>query len=136
MANIQEITPFLHVPNLSQALDLFTRVLRFEVRFSMSNYAYLECGEAAVRILEEPGRVAPMQGESRMTVYIDVRDVDALYAELLPELRTLQDGDVQAPMDQSWGQREFHVRLPDGHWLAYGQPSRPDPALQRTSGVL
>lgn len=49
MANIQQITPFLHVPNLPQALDLFTHVPRFEVKFSMSNYAYLECAEAAAR---------------------------------------------------------------------------------------
>ena len=133
MANIQQITPFLHVPNLPQALDLFTRVLRFKVKFSMSNYAYLECAEAAVRILEEPGRTAPLQGEARMTVYVDVRDVDALYADLLPELRTLPEGDVQAPIDQHWDQREFHIRLPDGHWLAFGQPSRANPALQRTA---
>ena len=91
----------------------------------MTNYAYLECGEAALRILEEPGRAAPAQGEARMTVYIDVRDVDALYLELLLELETLPVGHVHAPMDQEWDQREFHVRLPDGHWMAFGQPVSP-----------
>ncbi len=88
----------------------------------MENYAYLECGAAAVRILEEAGRAAPAQGQARITVYIDVRDVDALYAELLPELSTLPAGDVHGPIDEPWDQRELHVRLPDGHWLAFGQP--------------
>lgn len=122
MSNILQITPFLHVDNLAQALDLFTRVLRFEVKFSQSDYAYLEHGPVALRILEEPGRPTALGGKARMTVYIDVRDVDALYAELLPELRSLPAGDVEPPSDKPWNQRELHVRLPDGDWLAFGQP--------------
>jgi hypothetical protein len=125
LSNIQQVTPFLHVPSLVDALDLFTRVLRFEVKFRQTNFAYLESGEAALRILEEAGRAAPALGEARMTVYIDVRDVDALYTELLPELETLPADHVHAPIDQEWNQREFHVRLPDGHWMAFGQPVRP-----------
>jgi hypothetical protein len=99
MSNILQATPFLHVPNLAQALDLFTRVLRFEIKFRIGNYAYLEGGQAAVRILEEPGRAAPVPGAARITAYIDVRDVDALYAELPPELITLPAGPVHAPID-------------------------------------
>lgn len=125
MTNLRQITPFLHVPDMAAALDLFTRVLRFETKFRLDNYAYLENGDVAVRILEEPDRVMPAPGEkTRLTVYIDVRDVDALYAELKPGLMTLPPGDVHAPIDQSWNQRELHVRLPDGQWLAFGQPVR------------
>ena len=129
MTNLLQVTPFLHVPSLAQALDLFTRVLRFEIRFRMTDYAYLEREGAAIRILEEPDRAPPSaEDKARMTVYVDVRDVDALYAELLPELSTLRPGDVQAPKDQHWDQREFQVRLPDGQWLAFGQPApRPSP---------
>lgn len=116
----------LHVPDLTQALDLLTRVLRFKVLFRMDNYAFLDNSGAGLRILEECGRPAPAPGEkTRVTVYIDVSDVDALYSELLPELMTLPKGDVQAPRDQSWNQREFQVRLPDGQWLTYGQPIKP-----------
>lgn len=122
MADIFQATPFLHVPDLAQAVDFFTRILRFEVKFSISNYVYMERGNAGIRILEERGRKSKGPGEARVSVYVDVRDVDALYAELLPELRTLKGGDVQAPADQSWGQREFQVRLPDGHWLTFGMP--------------
>ncbi|MFN8179803.1 MAG: VOC family protein [bacterium] len=125
MSNIVQITPLLHVPDLARALDFFSRVLRFEVRFRVSGYAYLENGEAAVRILEERGRATPVRGQVCVTVYIDVRDVDALYAELLPALSTLPEGDVHAPIDQPWNQRELQVRMPDGHWLAFGQPVRP-----------
>lgn len=129
MPAIQQVTPFLHVPDLAEALDRLTRVLGFEIKFSVSGYAYLVCGNAALRVLEEPGRRPPAQGAARTTVYIDVREVDTLYAELLPRLSTLPEGDVHAPIDQPWNQREFLVRLPDGHWLAYGQPMTPSPIL-------
>jgi hypothetical protein len=96
--SILQATPFLHVPGFATALDFFTRVLRFEVKFRMSNYAYLEWEHAAIRILEEPSRPLPTNEKVRMAVYIDVRDVDALYAELLPvahaarRRRTRSDG--------------------------------------------
>jgi hypothetical protein len=57
-----------------------------------------------------------------MTVYLDVDGVDALFEELRPRLETLAEGDWLPPMDKSWHQRELHVRLPDGHWLAIGEP--------------
>jgi catechol 2,3-dioxygenase-like lactoylglutathione lyase family enzyme len=127
MVTLFQITPFLLVPDMEQALDLFTRVLRFEVKWSMSNYRYLEWGEVALRILEEPSCAAADADRDRVAAYIDVSDVDALYAELLPELKTLPRGDVRAPINQTWKQREFQVRLPDGRWLAFGQPVREEP---------
>lgn len=122
MADLHQITPFLHVPDLPEALRLLTEVLRFEVRYQEAGYAYLVWERAALRVLEEPGRRLPGPGEPRMTMYLDVPEVDALYAALRPGLDTLDRRDLMPPRNQPWGQREFHVRLPDGHWLAFGAP--------------
>ena len=122
MTNLLQATPFLHVPDLAHALDLFTRVLRFTIRYRLANYAYLEREGAAIRILEEPDRRLQLEKKARVTVYIDVTDVDALYSELAGELSKLPEGDVEPPIDQSWNQRELQVRLPDGQWLTFGQP--------------
>jgi len=124
MPRVHQVTPFLHVPDFEQALDLMTRVLRFEVKFLREEwrYAYLEWEGAGLRLLEERGRARAEPGvDARMTVYLDVADVDALYEELRPGLETLPEGDFWPPGDKKWGQRELHVRLPDGHWLALGQ---------------
>lgn len=56
-----------------------------------------------------------------MTVYVDMNDIDGLYASLKPRLDTLPAGDVDPPRDKPWKQREFMVRLPDGDWIAFGQ---------------
>jgi len=114
----------LQVPDFSIAFKFFTEILGFSAPFRLGNYAYLELEGAGVRILEERGRPPVELENARTTIYFDVRDVDALYAELKPRLAALPGGDVQGPRDQHWNQRELQVRLPDGNWLTFGQPSR------------
>jgi catechol 2,3-dioxygenase-like lactoylglutathione lyase family enzyme len=124
MSNIVHVTPFLLVPELDAALDFFTRVLGFTIPFQVANYAYLTLDTAGMRLLAERDVTPVTREHARTTVYIDVRDVDALYAELQPRLATLPADDVQAPVNQDWGMRELSVRMPDGHWLTFGQPTQ------------
>ncbi len=124
MSNIVHVTPFLLVPDLDAALDFFTRVLRFAVPFRMENYAYLALDAAGLRLLAERTATPVAREHARTTVYIDVHDVDALYAELQARLATLPTEDVQPPVNQDYGMRELSVRMPDGHWLTFGQPVR------------
>lgn len=52
----------------------------------------------------------------------DVRDVDALYAELKRKRDTLPPEDVHGPADKPYHQRELLVLAPDGDLIAFGQP--------------
>jgi len=122
MSNIVHVTPFLLVSDLDAALDFFTRVLGFTVPYQVAIYAYLALDAAGLRLLAERTATPVTREHARTTVYIDVNDVDALYAELQPRLATLPADDVQAPVNQDWGMRELSVRMPDGHWLTFGQP--------------
>ena len=124
MSNIVHVTPFLLVPDLDTALDFFTRVLGFAAPFQMENYAYLALETAGLRLLAERSATPVKREHARTTVYIDVRDLDSLYAELQPRLVALPAEDVQAPVNQRWGMREFSVRMPNGHWLTFGQDVR------------
>jgi catechol 2,3-dioxygenase-like lactoylglutathione lyase family enzyme len=121
MANFIQITPFITVENLEQAITFFTGILGFELRFRARDYAYLHRETVGFRLIEQSaGNPAPA-GNRRFAYYIDVRDVDALYAELKPKLNTLPAGDVYGPVDQSYGQRELLVLAPDGNLIAFGQ---------------
>ena len=73
------------------------------------------------RLLQEIGPQPASPGNRRFAHYIDVRDVDGLYAELKPKLDTLPTGDVHGPADKSYGQRELIVLAPDGNLLVFGQ---------------
>lgn len=120
-SNIIQITPFMHVADLEQALAFFTDILGFTTTFRMSNYAYVKLGSAAIRILEHSKDSRPPPGDRRFAYYVDVRDVDALYSERKPKLDALPEGDVYGPVDQHYGQRELLVMAPDGNLIVFGQ---------------
>jgi hypothetical protein len=119
--NLVQITPFLHVPDLSSTLAFFCETLPFVVTFRLPNYAYIEFDGHGVRVMEERTRTLQADGKARVTVYIDVRDIDALHAKLTPLLAKLPADRVEPLMNKHYGQREFQVRMPDGDWITFGQ---------------
>ena len=123
MTDVFQITPFLHVRDIEGALAFFCDTLGFERTHRHSNYAYIELGGCGLRLLEEPGRVLNADGKPRVTVYIDVSDVDLLHSRLAGALSGLPADRVEPLMDRPYGQREFQVRMPDGDWLTFGQPA-------------
>lgn len=126
MTNFQQVTPFLHVPDLQKALDFFTDLLGFAVLFREANYAYVHRETVGFRLMEaEPGCAPEPHGG--FAYYIDVRDVDALYAELKPKLDALPPEHVHGPADKPYRQRELLVRAPDGNLIAFGM-AMPDVA--------
>jgi catechol 2,3-dioxygenase-like lactoylglutathione lyase family enzyme len=124
MSNFIQITPFMHVDDLERALTFFNEILGFETQFRMANYAYVHRETAGFRILEQTGADGAPPGNRRFAYYIDVRDVDQLYAELKPKLDTLPKADVYGPVNQTYGQRELLVLAPDGNLIAFGQAIR------------
>lgn len=118
MIQFEQVTPFMHVPDLGEALDFFTDVLGFKVLFRLPDYAYIQREAVGFRLLDASG--CPPRGDGRFAYYVDVRDVDALYAELKPKLAALPPGHVHGPEDKDYGQRELLVRAPDGDLIAFG----------------
>lgn len=121
MANLFRITPFMHVPDLDEALLFFVERLGFACPFRTVNYAYIKREAAVFRLLQNVGDDGAPPGNRRFCYYIDVEDLDALHAELKPKLVGLNDGDVHGPVDQIYGQRELMIVAPDGNLLVFGQ---------------
>ena len=121
MGNFVQITPFIHVPDLKAAISFFEELLGFDTSEQGGGYAYLEREGIGVRLLQNHGKDGAPPGNRRFAYYIDVRDVDALHAELKPKLDQLPHGDVHGPADKSYGQRELLVLGPDGNLIAFGQ---------------
>lgn len=121
MSNFIQITPFMHVADLAAALRFFTEILGFKIFLRAHDYAYIEREGVGFRLLEQTGPDGAPPGNRRFAYYIDVRDVDLLYAELKPKLDTLPKGDVHGPADKPYCQRELVVLAPDGNLIAFGQ---------------
>jgi len=121
VSNFIQVTPFMVVDDIERALTFFTDILGFETLLRYPNYAYVHRETAGFRLLEQKGPEGAPPGNRRFAYYIDVRDVDRLYAELKPKLDTLPPGDVHGPADKHYRMRELLVLAPDGNLLAFGQ---------------
>jgi catechol 2,3-dioxygenase-like lactoylglutathione lyase family enzyme len=122
--NFIQVTPFMHVPDIEAALRFFEDILGFKTLFRDGTYAYVHRETVGFRLLQNHGNDGAPPGNRRFCYYIDVRDVDALYAELKPKLDTLPSKDVHGPADKPYNQRELLVLAPDGNLIAFGQPIR------------
>jgi len=118
--NFIQVTPFMIVDDLERALAFFVDLLDFEVQYRVHDYAYVQRETAGFRIWQQTGKDAAPAGTRRFAYYIDVHDVDRLYAELKPKLDLFPPGDVHGPEDKHYGQRELLILAPDGNLLAFG----------------
>ena len=127
MPNFYQITPFMHVRELEPAVAFFRDLLGFAVPFQVHNYAYVEREGCAVRIWAHDDVVLATPPGRNFRYYIDVRDVEAIYAELKPKLDKLPPGDVHGPADKHYGQRELLILAPDGDLVCFGQAIQSPP---------
>ena len=123
MSNLIQTTPFMHVPiaEFESAVQFFRELLGFTEHLHVRDYAYLERDGCGIRIWGRENAADAPRGLRNFRYYYDVRDVDALYAELKPKLDTLPPRDVHGPEDKHYGQRELLILAPDGDLVCFGQ---------------
>jgi len=120
--NTYQITPFMHVVDVDEAVRFLVDVLGFTAVINEGGYAYLEREGAALRVLghkNDPDEAGTPHGG--FAYYIDVRDVAEVLEQIGPSLKTLPEGHVCGPVDQPYGQRELMIRGPDGNLIVFGQ---------------
>ena len=80
-------------------------------------------GRGAVTLFLDQSRNGTIPKNQYWAAYIYVDDVDTLHAEFLDKNVDITRGIEEMPH----GCREFDVRDPDGHLIAFGQDIRPGP---------
>lgn len=123
MGKIIQITPCIHVQDFEGAVRFFVELLGFTPVIHGDDYAYVQRETAGIRVLKAstaPGEL-PGPGTRAFRYYIDVRDVDAIYAELKSRIDAWPGGEIHGPVDQRYGQREVMVLAPDGDLVVFGQ---------------
>lgn len=119
--NFLQTTGFMHVRELEPAVAFFRDLLGFTAYIHVHDYVYLEREGCGIRIWAHPNHGVIPEGHRNFRYYFDVRDVDALYAELKPKLDLLPKGDVHGPANKHYGQRELLILAPDGDLVCFGQ---------------
>lgn len=132
MATLSQITPFFVVQDLEAAVRFFRDALGFTLWVRYDGYAYLQRDRAGVRLLQREAPPLEPEPQGWMHAYLDVEDVDALWAEFRARLREELRNNPDGPRDQTYGQREFTVFGPEGLTLFFGQKIfRDRPAWER-----
>ena len=120
---IEDAVAIIPVRDVTSTMDFYADVLGFERRFVSddASFAIAVHGAAAIHFVATDDRAALEATANNMSVYLWVRSLDQLYADLKPRLDQLGTGRVRAPFDQAYGMREFHVKDPDGCLLLFGE---------------
>lgn len=109
MSLIQDVTPLVPVGDIEAASRFLQDCFGFEERFRVEGHAYLASGSGAVRLINAPPDADLNDPAWQIAIYMDVADVDALYAAHQSALEALPEGHLRAPFDRDYGQREFHA---------------------------
>ena len=121
---VADITPVVPVSDLDAAVVFFRDTLGFEIGHRFDGFAYVSRDGRGLRLIAADGPGVNMDDPARqMGVYVDVVELDALYASMEAALSTV---DVRPPFDQPYGQREFHVYY-EGLQLIFGETARSAP---------
>ena len=120
---IEDAVAIVPVRDIEAAVDFYADILGFERRFVSDDksFAITVHGDAAIHFVRTDDADALHATANNISIYLWVRQLDALYATLEARLDELPEGRVRAPFDQPYGMREFHVKDPDGCLLLFGE---------------
>ena len=119
-----QITPFVPCSSLQKQIGFYADCLGFKIGYQADNYAFLHRDDVAIRLIEVDETIDLSHPEREGSFYIDVQNIDALYAQMRPKLDTLPANRVRAPFNQDYGQREFHVADEDCTLIFFGEGIR------------
>ena len=115
--------PLIKVKNISRAVDFYTRILDFELK-----YPDEELNVFCVSLINGDSEflLTETDGIFGISVMVMVGEVDRLYRKYLERgliLPHKEDSPVhEHPINQSWGLREFYVTDEDGNTLRFATP--------------
>jgi uncharacterized glyoxalase superfamily protein PhnB len=126
-AQLRDVSPVLLVTNVTASADYYRDKLGFSVEgFWGEPPMFSIVMRDGLRVmLNQVGagdRIYPNGGyDGRYSVYLSVSDADVLHAEAAANGADI----VCPPDDMPYMMREFSVRDPDGHLLAFGHDITP-----------
>jgi len=115
-AELMRALPVLPVTDLKAASTFYREHLGFDVLFDMGNYAGVGRGPIEIHLDASSPKAAPS-----VSCRIDVRGVDALYAEIEPKGVVKTDEKLET---KPWGLRQFSVLDASGNRITFAERVR------------
>lgn len=118
--------PVLEVADVERSAAFYADMLGFVAHGMWGNegeppgFCIVQRGAVTIA-LDRSGQPRPAPNNQYWAAYVYVTDVNALHAELKAKGVDI----VRGPEDAPYGCRDFDVRDPDGHLIAFGQDLEP-----------
>ena len=123
MMQFRQVTPLIVVSDIPKAVAFLSDCLGFTAEVLRDGYAYLTRDNAALRLLAAAPDFDIEDPKRQQSCYIDVEDVDAIFAAHRDQLEKLPASHLRQPFDQDYGQREFHF-IYESLLIFVGEPIR------------
>ena len=108
----------LAVKDLSVSAEYFKAKLGFDLDFTAPGWEFLSFGDFKLMLGECSDALwAHETGDHSWFAHCVVENVDQVYDEFIARGAEI----TSHPRNQPWGIREFTVKTPDGHRIAFGQ---------------
>ncbi|MEM6667346.1 MAG: VOC family protein, partial [Pseudomonadota bacterium] len=120
--NLRYGATIVPVRDVARSLDFYVNTLGFTCLFG-GPHAPVTCvqrGPVTLQLQPSTDEDVLAVTANHIAVYVEVGDLDGLWAELAPRLAGLAEGRVREPFTQPYGMREFHVKDPDGMLMFFG----------------
>jgi uncharacterized glyoxalase superfamily protein PhnB len=119
MARLEGTRHILAVRDLHTATEFYTNALGFQRDFGdgSDGWSWLSRDNFRVGLGECTDAVPARElGDHSYVAYVNVDDIDGLYADLLSRGAPIKT----PPETKPWGMREFALQTPDGHRMTFG----------------
>lgn len=108
----------LAVKDLALSAAYFKETLGFDLNFTAPGWEFLTFGDFKVMLGECPDALwAHETGDHSWFAHALIENVDEVYEELIGRGAEI----ISKIENKPWGIREFAVKTPDGHRIAFGQ---------------
>ena len=108
----------LAVQNLKASADYYIGELGFSSRWAGDGWHFVSRGNITLMLGECADEIPARDiGDHSYFGYFEVTGIDRLYWEY----RSRNVEIIRELGDMPWGQREFGIRTPDGHRIAFGE---------------
>lgn len=118
-----KIVPFLKVRDIQEAIDFYTEILDFELKYP--DFPFDDWGVDLING-EAELQLSVLEGVPGLAINVFVNNVDALFEKYtqrgLNQAHRIESPVHLGPTDQTWGRREFYVTDPSGNTLRFAAP--------------
>jgi catechol 2,3-dioxygenase-like lactoylglutathione lyase family enzyme len=115
---VRSLSPILPVADIDRSVGFYTEVLRFAVKFHLSNYAILTSGNGSIILTRAESQAVMDDVMGHMSFYLELDDIEPLWAHVSQFKERYK---TREPFDREYDMREFHIIDPDGCLIFVGQ---------------